>query len=137
MSGIYYISQDGSDDPKEYEDILLRCVFSEGKGELEEMFYVNINGKNTAWVCKNCQSKLKNNKMPPKSHRNSLDVVEVPELVDLTQFENMLIARELPFMFITKLPVSRMDAVKGKLTLVPIQEEDVRAMSRSTFCQVA
>ena len=108
---------------------MLKCVFSEGKEELEQMFssMVNINGKKTAWVCKNCQSKLKNNKMPPKSHKNSLDIVEVPELVDLSQFENMLIATELPFMFITKLPVSRMDAVRGKLTLVPIQEEDVRA----------
>ena len=94
---------------------------------MEEKFLVNINGKKSAWLCKNCQSYLQKNKMPPKSHRNSLEIVHVPQLVELTQFENMLIGTEIPFMFITKLPVSRMDAVKGKLTLVPIQEEDVRA----------
>ena len=106
---------------------MLNCVFSKGKEELEEDFFVNINGKKTSWLCKNCQSKLNANKMPPKCHKNGLDIIEAPELMDLTQFENMLIATCILFMFITKLPVSRMDAVKGKLTLVPIQEENVRA----------
>ena len=127
FNGLSYLSQEGSDQPKEYEDILAKCVFPEGREEVEEKFLVNINGKKSAWLCKNCQSYLQKNKMPPKSHRNNLEIVHVPQLVELTQFENMLIGTEIPFMFITKLPVSRMDAVKGKLTLVPIQEEDVRA----------
>ena len=122
-----YHSQEGSDQPKEYEDILAKCVFSEGKEEVEEKFLVNIKGKKSAWLCKNCQSYLQKSKMPAKSHRNNLEIIHAPQLVDLTQFENMLIGTEIPFMFITKLPVSRMDAVKGKLTLVPIQEEDVMA----------
>ena len=29
------------------------------------------------------------------------------------------------FMFISQLPMSRMDALKGKVTLVPIQGEDI------------
>ena len=38
-----------------------------------------------------------------------------------------MIAREINFMFIHELPVSRMWCQKGKVTLVPIKEEAIKA----------
>ena len=57
--------------------------------------------------------------MPPICHKNGLEVVKEPKLTRLNKFDNMLIARKIPFMFISQLPVSRMEALKGKSTLVP------------------
>ena len=95
--------------------------------EVEDCLKVNINGEKKAWLCKTCQGYLQRNKMPPTCHRNMLILVKEPVLEGLTKFENMLIARKIPFMYISLLPVSRMDALKGKVTLVPIQEEDIKA----------
>ena len=69
---------------------------------------------------------MRGDKMPPICHKNGLEIVEEPKLTRLNKFDNMLIARKIPFMFICQLPVSRMEALKGKSTLVPIQEEDIR-----------
>jgi hypothetical protein len=87
---------------------------------------VNINGKKLTWVCKTCQhSYLQKNKMPPTCHKNLLEIFENPWLGDLTKFESRLIAKELHFVYVPLLPVSRMKALRGKLVLVPIPEENI------------
>ncbi len=63
--------------------------------------------------------------MPPMCANNKLIIKTEPLLELLTKFENVLIARVIPFMFIIQLPVSRMTALKGKVVTVPIQEEDI------------
>ena len=112
VNGIYV--QEGSKEPQEYEDILARCVFAPDSLEVEDKLKVNINGNKTAWVCKTCQGYLQRNKMPPTCHKNKLEIIDHPDLQWLTKFENTLIATEIPFMFITRLRVSRMEALKGK-----------------------
>ena len=59
--------------------------------------------------------------------KNKLSINHEPKLERLTRLENSLIAREINFMFIRELPVSRMWCQQGKVTLVPIEEEAVRA----------
>ena len=86
---------------------------------------VNIDGQKRAWVCKTCQGYMQRSKMPPTCHKNKLEIQEVEELLRLNKFDNMLIARIIIFMFISQLPMSRMEALKGKVTLVPIEGEDI------------
>ena len=86
---------------------------------------VNIDGEKRAWVCKTCQGYMQRSKMPPTCHKNKLEIQEVEELLRLNKFDNMLIARIIIFMFISQLPMSRMEALKGKVTLVPIEGEDI------------
>ena len=70
---------------------------------------------------------MKNNKMPPMCKNNKLAIQDEPKLERLTRLENCLIARDIHFMFIHEKPVSRMWCQTGKVTLVPIEEEAVRA----------
>ena len=65
--------------------------------------------------------------MPPMCQNNKLSINHEPKLERLTRLENSLIAREINFMFIHELPVSRMWCQKGKVTLVPIEEEAIKA----------
>ena len=117
--------QDGEDASTDYTSILERCIYREGLEEVEDHLKVNINGTRTAWVCKTCQRYMQEDKMPPICHKNGLEIVNEPKLQRLTKFDNVLIARKIPFMFISQLPKSRMEALKGKSTLVPIEEEDI------------
>ena len=102
-----------------------RCVFGQGGKTFESSLMVNIDGQKRAWVCKTCQGYMQRSKMPPTCHKNKLEIQEVEELLRLNKFDNMLIARIIIFMFISQLPMSRMEALKGKVTLVPIEGEDI------------
>ena len=79
------------------------------------------------YICHYCKGKLLKDKIPPTSHSNGLDLVDMehhPEL-KLTPLENSLIARNIVFQKIVQLPKSRWSATKGKLVNVPINDEDV------------
>ena len=125
MLQINYICQDAKGEVKEYVSILERCVFGRGEKTLKESLLVNIDGERRAWVCKTCHGYMQRSKMPPTCHKNKLEIEEAEELLRLNKFDNMLIARIILFMFISQLPMSRMEALKGKVTLVPIQGEDI------------
>ena len=73
------------------------------------------------------ESVVVRNRMPPMCQKNKLSINHEPKLERLTRLENSFIAREINFMFIRELPVSRMWCQQGKVTLVPIEEEAVRA----------
>ncbi len=103
-----------------------RSVYKPGSEEEEARPKANLTGRALASVCKTCHSSyLYKNKMPPICHKNMLEIITDPRLEDLTKIENTLIARNIPFMHIEPKPVSRMAALKGKMVLVPIQEESV------------
>ena len=110
---------------EEFLSIIERCVYGEGEQTLDDKLMVNIEGGKNAWVCKFCQGNMNKNKMPSICHRNKLWINEAEELLRLNKFDNMLIARIILFMFISQLPMSRMEALKGKVTLVPIEGEDI------------
>ena len=88
---------------------------------------IKIDGQKKHTLCKTCQRYLNGNRMPPMCQSNKLSINHEPKLERLTGLENSLIAREINFMFIRELPVSRMWCQQGKVTLVPIEEEAVRA----------
>ena len=117
--------QEAKGEDTEYVSILKRCVFAPGRKTLERSLLVNIDGERRAWTCKTCQGYMQKSKMPPTCQNNKLQIKEAEELLRLNKFDNMLIARIILFMFISQLPMSRMEALKGKVTLVPIQEEDI------------
>ena len=100
-------------------------MYQRGSKDVAEQLKRNIDGVRSAWVCKTCDKYMQGDKMPPTCHKNGLEIVEVPELARLNKFDNMLLARKILFMFVSQLPVSRMEALKGKVTLVPIEGEDV------------
>ena len=105
--------------------IMKRCVFGQQTETLGEQLMINIDGVKSACVCLFCQGYMKRSKMPPTCHMNKLWIKEAEALLRLNKFDNMLIAKIVLFMFITQLPMSRMEALKGKVTLVPIQGEDI------------
>ena len=121
----HHFCQDAKGEAKEYVSILTRCVFGQGGNTLKESLLVNIDGERRAWTCKTCQGYMNKSKMPPTCNRNKLQIKEAEELLRLNKFDNILIARIILFMFISQLPMSRMEALKGKVTLVPIQGEDI------------
>ena len=117
--------QEAKGEAGEFVSIIGRCIYGQGGGTLDENLMVNIDGVKTAWICLFCQGYMKRNKMPPTCQMNKLEINDVEELLKLNKFDNMLIARIILFMFISQLPMSRMEALKGKVTLVPIQGEDI------------
>ena len=65
--------------------------------------------------------------MPPMSNQNELevfDLINLPEL-RLTDLENVLIALNIPFQKVFKLPKSRWPAMKDRTVNIPIYESDV------------
>ena len=104
-------------------DIILDCVGDLSGVEVKLV----IDNVKRFWLCKTCQRYMQGNRMPPMCHNNKLSINHEPKLERLTRLENSLIAREIYFMFIRELPVSRMWCQQGKVTLVPIEEEAVRA----------
>ena len=104
-------------------DIILDCVGDLSGVEVKLV----IDNVKRFWLCKTCQRYMQGNRMPPMCQNNKLSINHEPKLERLTRLENSLIAREIYFMFIRELPVSRMWCQQGKVTLVPIEEEAVRA----------
>ena len=73
--------------------------------------------KDKHWVCQNCSDWLKKEKLPPLCIQNNLKTFEITEEfkdLELTDLENCLIARNLLFLKIHKLPRSRMGAVTDR-----------------------
>ena len=91
-------------------------LFSKSIGNIENVPPTN----EKHYMCSTCKNYISNGKVPPMSHRNNLEIFsweEYPQLA-LTELENCMIARNLLFMKIFKLPKSRWSAVKDKLVKI-------------------
>ena len=78
------------------------------------------------WICYSCKGHLSKGKMPNMCHANGLAVSEMPqELQDLTYLELLMIKKKIVFLKVRDLKNSGMKQMKGKITNVPIQDEDV------------
>ena len=64
--------------------------------------------------------------MPNMSALNGLIIEPIPEEFNLSDFEMQLIAKDLLFMKIFKLPKSRMPATKDKIINVPLTNSDIQ-----------
>ena len=76
----------------------------------ENMF---VNGK--TYLCHTCnRNYLKKLKRPPLSYQNGLCIEELPEQLKLSDLEHTLIAKNILFLKIYELPISRWSAVKDR-----------------------
>ena len=89
--------------------------------------------KGRLFVCKTCFNDMTNKKdMPKRSIKNDLTV---DDLEGYTSLENQLVAPCLHFMKIVKLPKSRMEAMKDRTVIVPLEpcdiEKNVQSLPRT------
>ena len=63
--------------------------------------------------------------MPPECRQNNMQVDPQPEVMKLTELETSLIARNILFMKILKLPKSRWTGNTDKIINVPIPEDSI------------
>ena len=106
------------------QDIRAESIKSEkqvdlGRNELE----VEIK---CTYICTSCKRSLKNGKFPKMCVENGLgvDVIEDSDL-KLTELENNLIARNIIFQKLHKLPKSRWSGTHDRLVNVPVGPQDV------------
>ena len=79
------------------------CIFSEEfMDPLEEGNF---------YVCHNCYTVMKKNKMPKASVKNNLYVDKIPPELQLSDLENQCIARNIIFMKMKELPKTRMKKI--------------------------
>ena len=93
------------------------CIFSEALMDPldEKNFY----------VCHNCYSVMRKNKMPKVSVKNGLDVDKIPPELQLSELESQCIARNIIFMKMKELPKTRMKSMIDRCVLVPIEDTTV------------
>ena len=78
------------------------------------------------FLCKSCKRYLKAGKMPKLCSKNGLEIDEIldPQL-KISELENNLIARNIVFQKIHKLPKSRWQGTHDRLVNVPVGAQDV------------
>ena len=71
------------------------------------------------FICRTCQSYVKQNKIPCQAAINDLQLDDIPEHLRVTELESALIAQRIPFMRIVALPRGRQRAIHGAVVNVP------------------
>ena len=86
-----------------------------------------INGQCELYICSTCKNHLEKGKMPPMSNQNSLMLIDLSnnEELQVTELENAMIALNIIFQKVFKLPKSRWPGMKDKTINVPIFESDI------------
>jgi len=84
-------------------------------------------------MCRTCNSYIKKGKVPPMSKKNNLELFDISnhQEFQLTELENCMIALNILFQKIYKLPKSRWPAMKDKTINIPIFEDDVLTTVKS------
>ena len=108
----------------------LRKIIDEGnpgiREELiDEEILVEIGREKFAYLCKSCIGYLKKGKIPKLCVKNGLHVDKIDNNLRLTELENNLIARNIVFQKIHKMPKSRWSGTHDRLVNVPVNPEDV------------
>jgi hypothetical protein len=78
------------------------------------------------YLCPNCHGYIKKGKVPPIAHVNGLFTEDIPDNLKLNELGATLIARNIIFLKLFKLPRSRWNALKDKIVNVPIENDDVQ-----------
>jgi hypothetical protein len=77
------------------------------------------------YICKSCKRSLVSGKMPKLSSTNNLQVDYIPHGMTLSELEANLIAKNLIFQKIHKLPKSRWQGTHDRMINIPIYDEDI------------
>ena len=92
----------------------------------EKIFISDGDYINSSWIfCHNCLFYIKKMEVPKIHVSNGLQLDDIPDSLKLTELEQQLIAKDIVFMKIKKLPKSRMHAILDRVINVPIQDEDI------------
>ena len=85
----------------------------------------NMDGKK--YICYTCKNYLSKKKIPPMCHKNNLQLFDISqyEELHLTELENAMIALNIIFQKVIKLPKSRWPATKDRIVNIPVFAEDV------------
>ena len=79
------------------------------------------------FICLTCKNYISKGKIPPMSNQNNLqifDISDYPEF-NLTELENCMIALNIIFQKVFRLPKSRWPAMKDRTVNIPIYEADI------------
>ena len=79
------------------------------------------------YICSDCKTKLVKGQFPSISHRNNLELIDTSGYAELnlTELENCLIAKNIPFQKYVQLPKSRWTATKDHIVNIPIYDKDI------------
>ena len=79
------------------------------------------------YLCRTCNNYLRKGKEPPMSKKNGLELFDISDFPEfnVTELENCMIALNILFQKIYKLPKSRWPAMKDKTINIPIFESDI------------
>ena len=102
---------------KRYHDISLKAMG----------FRILPDNRNSFYICLTCKRYVENGKIPPMSSQNSLTLIDLSpyDELQLTELENAMIALNIIFQKVFKLPKSRWPGMKDKTINVPVYESDV------------
>ena len=91
-----------------------------------KIFTSDVDYNNSQWTfCHSCLSYIRKCEVPKIHVSNGLQLDDIPDSLKLTELEQQLIAKDIIFMKIKKLPKSRMQAILDRVINVPIQDEDI------------
>ena len=101
----------------------------ENPGEIfltTKIFTSDVDYHNFQWTfCHSCLSYIRKGEVPKIHVSNGLQLDDIPDSLKLTELEQQLIAKDIVFMKIKKLPKSRMQAILDRVINVPIQDDDI------------
>ena len=94
----------------------------------------NVFMNDKQYICLTCNRWLMHKqKIPPLSVKNGLTIENIPCELDLSELSNVLVAKNIIFLKLFKLPKSRWSALKDKIINVPITDDDIlRTLSELT-----
>ena len=117
-NGVVKFSSDFEEEvSSNFKDIILKSI-----GKIQ-----TTNGRGTSFICITCKNHISKGKVPPMSNQNNLQLFDLNpyEELQLTELENSMIALNILFQKIFKLPKSRWPAMKDKTINIPVYETDI------------
>ena len=88
---------------------------------------VDLKVKEGFFICTTCKNYIAKGKIPPMNFKNKLEIFDIsryPEF-QLTELENSMIALNIIFQKVIKLPKSRWPAMKDRTINIPINDGDI------------
>jgi len=83
--------------------------------------------EDVSYICSTCKHHIQKGKVPPMSRQNALKLMDLRgyEELQVTELENSMIALNIIFQKVFKLPKSRWPGMKDKTINIPIYESDI------------
>ena len=102
---------------KDFPDIIHNSIGMKHTRKKDEVYH----------ICLTCRNHISRGKVPPMSNQNNLDLIDISnyEELHLTELENSMIALNIIFQKVFKLPKSRWPAMTDRTINIPVFESDI------------